>query len=371
MFLLIAACDEAASEQTCSEGPWFSSLPVPLSAIESVKPLGEIHPPGDILPNGQTGFTLKAAEVSVVAPGPIRVHTVERTTWLVSPFRQGKSDYSIQFTIAGCEPIMGVYGHLVTLAPELDALLIDPVCEEYTNLDEKVVACQQRVKHDLGAGDAVGTAGGPTAGGLDFDLFDRRHEASFIAQHRYGHAAQAICMQPLFEEPLATQLLELVSHRGVKRTAEPRCGTQEVDIEGTAQGMWLEEGDDVPYRADTSERFLVLAPHAILPKELQVLGAGAPALLSEHLHVFPRRREGRVNRDFATLNEAGVIHCYEPTSHPLVQEHPTYGQHSFLIALRQDQGLTIERIEHAKDASPCGTDPSTWSFGSGALRYMR
>lgn len=368
------ACgDDAGTANTCTAGPYFSTLPIPLDSISAVKPLGEIHPPGDILPNAQTGFSMQGPEVPVIAPGPIRVRSVERTTWLESPFRQGHSDYAVEFTVAGCEPIHGTFAHLVSLAPDLEALLTEEDCEESTVQDERIVNCKTRRAASLAAGDPVGTAGGgPTATGLDFDLFDTRHRAEFISADRYAaHYVQGICMQPLFEEPMASQLLELVSHRGVQRTAEPRCGTQEVDVPGSAQGMWVAEGKDVAYHHADTEAFLVLAPHVILPDELQVIGAADPRLNPEHLHTFPREAAGRVNLDFAAVAPDGTLYCYTAEPNDLGVDFPGWDEQSFFLALGVDGALTIERRTHGSGASPCDGEPSSWAFGSDAPTYMR
>jgi hypothetical protein len=33
--------------------------------------------------------------------------------------------------------------------------------------------------------------------------------------------------------------------------------------------------------------------------------------------------------------------------------------------------LTIEKVTHAAGATPCGADPSTWSFSGAALAFIR
>jgi hypothetical protein len=66
--------------------------------------------------------------------------------------------------------------------------------------------------------------------------------------------------------PELRSLLEArVGRAGVFRTALPICGTMEVDVPGTAQGMWLLDGEDVPIRGDTADRFFALANDDLRP----------------------------------------------------------------------------------------------------------
>jgi hypothetical protein len=356
---------------TCEEGPYFSILPVPLESIEAVIPLGQFNPPGDVYPRAQSGM-MNTGPVNVVVPGPIRVRSLRRTTWLASPTREGASDYSVSFTVQGCRPIEGVFGHLNGLAPDLDARLVDEHCETYSTEAETVEACSSNTDFTMAAGEAVGIIDGATAAGLDFDLYDTRVEHPFISPQRvHLGVLRAICMQHLFEEPLATLLTDLVQRGGVQRTDEPRCGTMDIDREGTAQGMWITEGPDAVLSGETYHRFLALAPHDILPSSHQVIAAAIPDLDPEHLHVFPRETTGRVNLDFEQVLPNDAIHCYFAEASAVATGYPGWKDHSFFVALDGDGILTIERVTHATDDSPCANDPSTWAFGAGALRYMR
>jgi hypothetical protein len=356
----------------CEDGPYFSMLPVPLETIASVIPLGQFNPPGDVYPRAQSGMLLHAGTIDVVTPGPIFVRTVRRNTWLESPWRQGTTDYSVGFTIEGCSPIEGGYHHLHELSEELEAYLTDEHCGTYSTDSEVIEACSNSPDFTMAAGEAIGGVSSESAIGLDFDFFDSRVEHPFISPHRvHAGVLRAICMHHLFEEPMATQLTELVGRWGLLRTDEPRCGTMEVDREGTAQGMWITEGPDASLSGDTYHRFLALAPHDIQPSTHQIIAAAIPELDRDNLHVFARQATGRVNLDFGQVLPNGDIHCYFSDNAQLSGGYEGYNAQSFFVALDGEGILTIERLTHAADVSPCANDPSTWAFGAAALRYMR
>ena len=59
----------------------------------------------------------------------------------------------------------------------------------------------------------------------------------------------------------------------------------------------------------------------------------------------------------------GTIHCYGPALLPANQ--------SWFIALSSAGALSIERVPHAIDASPCLSDPSGWSFSGARVTMVR
>ncbi len=91
----------------------------------------------------------------------------------------------------------------------------------------------------------------------DFDLFDKRVSFDYVEIDRYPMARWAICPQPLFIDPLRDILLVKTGRNETRRTAEPRCGTMEIDISGTAQGMWVLDGHDVKLTAQHYDKFFI------------------------------------------------------------------------------------------------------------------
>jgi len=94
---------------------------------------------------------------------------------------------------------------------------------------------------------------------------------NYVSGHRYPQARWAICPQHLFVPALRDFLLARTGRNGVWRTAEPVCGTMEIDVAGTAQGMWVLEGQNVTFSATTHDRFFALALHDLHADTHQVL----------------------------------------------------------------------------------------------------
>lgn len=375
LIALAAACSDGTGphDAACEPGPYFTQLPVDGERISYFLVLGEINPPGDVFPQGQTGLQLVSADLTpAYAPGDVEITEVSSTLFLESPGRPEHLDYSLTFEIPECRPTFGVFHHLATLAPDLEARLEGATCETYSTESETVRTCVNRVEVPVTAGTVIGQAGG-TITGLDFDLYDRRVTYDFVAGHRYPMARWAICPQHLFTPELRDFLLERTGRLELRRTAEPRCGTLEIDIPGTAQGMWVLDGHDVTLSATTFDRFFALAPHDIVPETHNLLATAHPDFTVDPIGyvVFSYRieDEGRVNRPFAALPPDGTVHCFTPDL--ALSGLPTNLGVSFLTALGVDGLVTLERVDHPSGTSPCDTEPAAWAFSGAAVRLMR
>lgn len=356
----------------CAPGPYFTVLPVEASAISYFLLLGHFNPPGDIVPRSQTGLQLRTNDLTPLrAVGDVEIIFVERTRWLASPTREGHVDYSLTFEIPGCRAIFGEYQHIANLEPVFASALDGATCQVYSTESETLEACGRQVQIPVAAGARLGDAGG-WGSGLDFDLFDRRVTFDFVAGHRYPTARWAICPQPLFVPALRDLLLSMTGRPGVTRTVEPRCGTMEIDLAGTAQGMWVLEGHDVVFSAATHDRFFALAPHELRTDTHALLVTAHPAfrhpLRGAISYAFEIAPEGRHNRAWRDLPANGAIHCATlETWHgePLPER-------SLFMAMGGDGRVTVELLDHTPGESPCLVQPpEAWSFSSGAVRLMR
>jgi hypothetical protein len=359
------------------EGPYFTLLPAPAERIDSVIVLGQFNPPGDIYPRSQTGFRIvQGEEFDVVAAGDMRLAGVRAVDYLEAPGLPARSDFSATVYVEGCRNIRVNYHHMTSLAPALAEHLVDAECEEYATESRTVRSCVAHVADQtvmLPAGTLIGRTGSEEAG-LDFDAFDDRVTHSFISPHRLpSESLTAVCSTDLFVPELRSLLEARVGRAGVFRTALPICGTMEVDVPGTAQGMWLLDGEDVEIRGDTADRFFALANDDVRPDEYVVISTGHPGYhhpdVGPILYAFDKMTTGRVNRDFSHLEPDGVIHCYEPAlDSPL--HFPAEGV-SFFVALNADGKLSIDRQDHAVGESPCEMSPETWELSPEALTLMR
>lgn len=355
-------------EEICESGPYFTKLPVDKESIAFFIVLGQFNPPGDVFPRGQTGLQLKSSTlIPLYAVGDIEITRVESTHWLESPFREGHTDYSLSFEIPNCRAIYGNYQHVAGLEPMLEAYLADAECEIYSTESETVESCGAYVNIEFSSGTVLGQAGGATTG-LDFDLFDKRIVHEYVAAHRYsGPSLWAICPQSLFVDPLRDFLLSITGRGELRRVDEPRCGTMEIDIKDTAQGMWVLDGQDVPLNFSTYDKFFALAPDDLQPETFHVLVTAHPEFEVDPggsvVFRFRLENSGRINRRFSGLPGDGSIYCYVPEG---------FQNTSFFIAYETEGKVSLERKDHAVGESPCyDAPPDTWAFSGEALRLMR
>lgn len=354
---LTTSCGGGSDLPMCGADPLFTVLPIDMSAMASAGALGGLNAPGHTVPNDHAGLYVNAMGVPIVVPGDMRVKRVRRTRYLVSPFRQGQADYAIYFDL--CREVEGQLGHLTTLRSDLEARIATTGCETYSTADEMVESCVSSVNVELMAGEPLGTVGGATAMAFDFGTYDSRHENAYVNPSRVLHTTlEAVCPYELFPAPEAEFLLSHVGYGSSYRTVEPRCGTMEVDVAGTAQGVWV-RADDVANQGGDESRFLTLGLDNIHPDTTQVLAMG-PVELGATNFAVPIQATGRVNRRFSDLTNDGAIACYSAG-----------GGQSHFVALGVDGHLRVERLTHAVGSSPCGADPSTWAFGVGVIEFIR
>jgi hypothetical protein len=360
---------------SCEPGPYFSELPVAAEAINYFIVLGQFAPPGDVFPRGQTGLQLVSTDLTpVYAVGDITIRHVESTRWLASPTREGHTDYSLAFQVPSCRVITGTYEHIAVLEPGFEALLAGATCEVYSTESETVEACGRRVAIPVSAGTVLGQAGG-TITGLDFDLFDERATFDFVESHRYPLLSRGpICPQALFEPELRDFLLDRTGRGTIMRTAEPRCGTMEIDVAGTAQGMWVLDGENVTLSGATFDKFFALAPNELRPDLYHVLVTAHPAFRVDPwgyvIYAFALQSAGRVNRPFSDVSADGSLYCYAAGTDPI--DFFPVETVSFLLALGVDGRITLERRDHSVGESPCQMEaPEAWAFSGAAIQLMR
>jgi hypothetical protein len=137
----------------------------------------------------------------------------------------------------------------------------------------------------------------------------------------------------------------------------------EVDVAGTAQGIWVEAARaSEPNSADES-RFVTLADDPYKAPARQVVPAG-PAALGAAITSVPVQAAGRVNLRFAALPGDGRVHCY----YSYDRSTPF---RSYLVAQQPSGELLVQLVSHADGATPCNADPSTWQLGASAVRLVR
>ncbi|MBK9072677.1 MAG: hypothetical protein IPL79_17005 [Myxococcales bacterium] len=367
--LAIAACTSASDEPppppdddipACGSdvnAPLFTALPVDESAIDEVIVFGELDPGGgDVIPNGQSGIRLDGTGVELRAPADGFIVAVEKFTWLASEFREGESDFSLIFR--PCDEATVSLQHVFTTTAALAALVEDADCETYDTESETIQACSaEGLAVPVTAGEVLGTVGGATAGGFDFDMSDTRREAVVTTRANpfYKHA---VCFSSYYDGADRTLLESLTGLLGEMRSGDPACGTIEVDVAGSAQGVWVREDNVIPYDGG-AHAYLTLAPDFLDPEAELLISIGGEEL--RPLHVVTRSFVGRANLDFASVPADDSIHCYAVPN----------DTRSVMLALSDDDTLTFELISHDLGQTPCSGAAEDWLFSGAAVTYVR
>jgi hypothetical protein len=354
----------AGPDANCGSALSFTALPVPLSAIKAATVLGNMGPPVHTIPTDHTGFYLNGTGITLSSPGALRVTSVRTTHYLVSPFRQGQSDYSV--TGNTCSGYTLTLGHIQTVVGKVESQT-GSACETYSTANETVQACRNdNADIPFAAGEAIGTVGGATAGAFDFGLYQNGHQNFFVNPSRYSSLTlSAVCPYDPFTSDLRAQINTVLGDPGQLASGEtPVCGSMNVDVAGTAAGIWVLQSAPVNQSGDETN-FVALAPHPLFPQSGQTFSIG-PAAIASTLNApvlrYPVSASGRVNRQFKSVTEDGQIYCY-------VHDAATA---NFSYFVRVSGGvLTIQNVTHAAGATPCSADPASWAINGSALAFIR
>lgn len=410
-WLIVAACGDADDESEAgveTQAPTCASLvgddPRELFRQPVVSPdavlaslvLGDMDPAALDPFTFELGFLLDGLNVPVTAPADLYVHAIEYTDFLTGA-RAGERDYSLNFSVCshddgtGAVAVEGVFAHVTSLESELlnrfsDAQLS---CERGEGNGETIESCGVRYfpardeRLMIPAGTLIGGAGGTgkTAyrPGFDFNLLDERFPNAFVNPERLGSDdgpgrwyRYGACVYEYFAEPWRAEYLSRVgrgpSARRVSRAAP--CGRLEIDVAGTAAGLWIEEqyaGLDVnrDLIQDVTARTLVLAPSVLQPETHQVISAASEALsrsaVGRHLWEMQVADAGDINRRFEDM-QPGQVHCLDATA----EGAPAIAA-AFVLEVLDERALRIERVSDA-----CSTlTPAQRIFSAAALTFVR
>jgi hypothetical protein len=326
---------------------------VPADAIDEVFGIGMFGAPGHVIPSEHGGIWVTGQGVTFMAPAAGRITELRRTRYVSSTFRQGETDHAISFI--PCAGQQSVFGHVATLAPELDALVIGGECSSYSTDAETVEACRVQVSVKVQEGQVLGTVGGASNRGVDWGHHVEGHLNQFANPSRVTFdTLHAVCPYEQYEGALRDTLFSKL-----KRTGEPRCGTVELDRPGTAQGVWADKAAQGNQAGD-ERMFVTLGPQYNAPDTQQRL-ALAPASLGGREVDVPVEHAGRKNRAFAEVTADGAVYCYGSE----------YVDMDILLALTAGGELKLERVPRGAGGTPCEGDPSSWTLSPAAVALVR
>jgi hypothetical protein len=367
----LAGCDFGVklvgpAADNCAAAPFFSVSPVAMADIELITVVGGLGAPGHTLPTAHAGFYLATEGAVVRAPGAMRIMKLRRTTYVSSPNRQGKTDFSADFQV--CKQVSGWFGHLTTLS---DAIPVNggwKECERYNTSLETIETCSAKLEGvSVAAGQQIGTSGLSIAlglMGLDFGLLDSRVNNNYVANWRHPNPSrQSICAWDKFEPAVQSQLFGKLGDPSRIRTVpagEPRCGTMQVDVAGTAKGVWALPTETAPLRGNETA-YVTLANYPYRPADQLALSLGPNALGAGVTVVNRSSASGRSNRPFEQVTNDGLIYCHGPDI-----DQPWL---SWLVTLTGPNNLSIRMVENFT-SNTCTAPVSTWSM-VGASQMVR
>jgi len=346
---------------SCGAGPYFTVLPAAASELSYVAIFGGVDAPGHTLPTDHGGLFFTHGDVTLRAPGDIAVTSLRRVRYTGPDVPPGEEDYAIFFQV--CKELTGWFGHVATLSSRFSPSTVEyGDCRTYSVIWADVETCEASdLDIKVSAGEDLGTSAGVT----DVGMVDQRVTNFYVSPWRFGGANHAVCMWSQWDasnrEFLFSRLRDGLRPQVVPE-GEPRCGTMEVDVAGTAQGVWA--GPDVTGQVGGADnRYIALVNYPYRPQVELALSLG-PDSLGGHISIVTRRTSGRVNLAFDQVTPDGLIYCYGPDIGP-------WANGSWLLALTSTTALRMEHIAHGPGGSPCDDDPGTWSFSGNAVSMVR
>jgi hypothetical protein len=343
----------------CTDLP-LSVSPVPVADIRSIVPLGNLNPPGHVVPTGHAYFYLRletGGNRSVVtplyAPGDVTV-TQARATEHVNA---GVLDFALTFQL--CNDVSLVYGHVSSLSEGLfgDTSGLDgwEYTGEYSGAGETYRTWERWFYTDVSAGQELGTAGGnPGQWALDVGIYDMRttHGAAANPDRWSATYLHAACVLDYYPDGEVLNALEALLEREELPGDEYPCGQVFQDIPGTAHGAWFVEGTPHP---NPEDNHLALVWYNTRPSLAAISTGNAVPTIPSNAYLFPPEEAGFLNRPFSRVSPDGAIYGY------------TFAVYSGVILLHMpDTGtLWIEGI-------PGGSlDPDTWAFTDSKTMFVR
>ena len=355
---------------------WFSVSPVARKDVAGFVPLGNVAPPGGhvfptdhiyyhVVREDPDDWRTNTIKADVFAPGDITITQITAQEKISHP--DVDDDYGMRFF--PCAEIQGFFIHLTSISEPIRAAFDEAEardCNEYATGDGTYRTCEKSLNIELAAGDLVGTAGGGyNKNALDLGVIDERRDPHPYANpDRWPKQTTYIqCPLDYFTEDVRDEWVPLFgSHDGKNaRSVEPVCGAVEQDEPGTAQGVWIQPGQQDTFPED---------PHLALVHDnydgtqgVFSIGREMPPSITSDLLRFDPKHEGNVNRDFDEV-VPGSVYCYEELRPHNSFENPNAG---YTIVLELENETTLRIADRA--APTCGTGP--WELPADAAKLDR
>ncbi|VVB59592.1 Uncharacterised protein [uncultured archaeon] len=356
--------------QCGTDNAFFSNIPVSLTDVTGIVPLGNFNPSGHTFPTDHVYFYLRKPNPGDYSSAPVQTAlSSPGNAWVIAisvsehasenpPY----TDYGID--ISPCKDVKIRFGHVTSLSQKLKDAIVPPYSEysEYSTGGKNYKMYRKILNVSVNAGESIGTAGGRAGqNALDVGTYDNRVNLSFAnpARWQQGESQHTACPLDYFTPDTKSKMEAMLGdyYGTVHRTIQPICGEFAQDVPATAQSAWFVKGTTNTYPEDLH---LTLAHDNVDPKKGEFSVGTSIKGISTGVYSFSPTNTGFVNRDFKGITSDGKVYCYEPGNQ-------FSGSSSFTIILQLTSENTL-RIEK-KDSGSCGSGP--WVFGSGYADFER
>jgi len=343
----------------------FTTFPVEDGKFSSITPLGNLNPSSHTFPTDHI-------YVEVADPQHPERNTLDKAKSLIAPADMwilaikmseqvgGVTDWAMDFS--PCKDVKGQFGHVGSISDKIKNEIdkVDGKCNEYETGGHKFKSCSyNNLKVKVAAGEKIGTAGSERSGMLDIWMSDYREpQVKRANASRWSPDRNYVsCFLDYLPTSQKNQYYNLLRgpNQGI-RTKEPRCGTTEVDIAGTTQGVWFYKPESLINQEDP--HLALIFDNMETDKQVFSVGTSAgSAGLSSTVYRFTPKTSGNINRDFSQVTANGSVYCYDTINNNVENK-------SILLTMPTPEKLRIQKYP-----TTCGTGP--WTMSDGFIEYER
>lgn len=355
----------------CSGTSLFSVAPA--SSYDYLTPLGQTGSyngnPAHVMPvdhmyfylnhTNPNDFNSPTVTTTVYAPANIEVNQVTGVDPSTGQIGEG---WRVEYM--PCNGVNALFDHLDSLTPAIKSAVIAAMATKSNCQNTTAVpggptfqSCRYEVNVKLGAGDVVGTSGGPGTSNeaFDFGVYDERAKPLAFVDPKYWtpnnlHAVCGISYYPTGS--VKTALYKSLQTTAVDGSGLKDCGTNMWDKAGTIQGNWVLPGTPTGMIPD-NQNGLSISREASDPSRADIDWGGtiAPADRIDAV-IAPG---GTHNVDPATTTTGSQVYCYDDLS-----EGAAYAK-SVYIQLADSTTLKVQYHTGACPSSPALTSPTTYT----------
>ncbi len=316
----------ASSGSDCvSKERILQNPPVKLEEISTIVPLGNLAPPGHVLPTTHMYYNYIHTDngpnkTTLYVPADMTVTQMMKmdNNDLDKPYEAYRIDFKI------CKDVTGYFILVQKLNDALAAAMQPP----YDRTQESDVGKAKRSHNDykevevkLKAGEVLGWAGGERGypDGLDFALIDKRIPNPVLANLKRWPDSERhyVCTLDYYSSDVSKQLYAKIGDFGgmLRQSKVLPCGTIYQDVPNTVQGIWMSKDSDPSGLWDVGGSLALV--HSNYDSTRGVISIGNMAqqlgMITSSIYSFDPTTKGAINLDFSLVRD-DKTYCYEVDS---------------------------------------------------------